>query len=199
MSLKTLGGVAVVALALALAGCTGGDSQEPDDGCGCPELPDLEGLDADATVGDLPIVEVVPEAVAEAVVEVAVEVSPEIVAEVAPDVPVEVAAPSLDPISPSDLHAALDSKDFLLINVHVPDAGQVPKTDTHISYLDVPAIEAFIGSNLDSKVVIYCLSNSMSGIAGKKLVADGYRAIRYLDGGMNGWQQAGYPLESTPP
>lgn len=26
------------------------------------------------------------------------------------------------------------------------------------------------------------------------LVARGYRAVRYLDGGMNAWTDAGYPL-----
>jgi rhodanese-related sulfurtransferase len=43
-------------------------------------------------------------------------------------------------------------------------------------------------------VVVYCKTNSMSTTAGKALVGQGYRAIRYLDGGMTGWVAAGYSL-----
>ncbi len=214
-------------LALALTGCPADDSTATgDESCGCPELPDLAGPEADvieadttvaepaldvvAEVGPEALVEVVqdvavevipevaPETVGEVPAEVAAEVAVEVAIEVAAEIPVEVAAPTFDPISPADLYAALDNKDFLLINVHVPVTTQVPKTDTHITYLDVPAIEAYIGSNLDTKVIVYCMSNYMSGIAGTQLVADGYRAIRYLDGGMGAWTQAGYSLEPTP-
>ena len=48
----------------------------------------------------------------------------------------EPCVPSLAPVSPGALAAELEDKDFLLINVHVPYAGEVPGTDAHISYQD---------------------------------------------------------------
>jgi len=106
----------------------------------------------------------------------------------------ETLIPELLPISPDDLHEALTHKDFLLINVHVPYAGEIPGTDTHIPYNDPDAIRAYIGEDLGRKIVLYCMTNSMSGIAGNRLIDDGYWAVRYLDGGMNAWAAAGYPF-----
>lgn len=105
------------------------------------------------------------------------------------------AAPAtLGKLSPQDLHTELDTKDFLLINVHIPYAGEIPKTDKHISYLDTAALKTYVGSDLDTKVVIYCLSNGMSIPAAQFLVDNGYRKIRYMDGGMSAWKSAGYTL-----
>lgn len=106
----------------------------------------------------------------------------------------------LGAISIADLHDILTAgtKDFLLINVHVPDQGEITGTDTHISYQDNAALTAYIGPDLHTKVVVYCMSNYMSMIAGEALVGQGYTAIRYLDGGMSGWQGAGYALVNVP-
>jgi rhodanese-related sulfurtransferase len=101
---------------------------------------------------------------------------------------------SLGAISPAALHEALQNKDFLLVNVHVPNEGEIPGTDRHIPYTDTDALAQYIGPDLGRKVVVYCMSNYMSTIAGNSLVGRGYRAIRYLDGGMGGWRAAGYPL-----
>ncbi|MCP4199795.1 MAG: rhodanese-like domain-containing protein [Proteobacteria bacterium] len=107
----------------------------------------------------------------------------------------EVPEAVLTPISPHDLADALLSKDFLLINVHVPDAGEIPGTDIHISYLEPEALVTYIGDAPGTNVVIYCLTNSMALIAGNELVDRGYYAVRYLDGGMIGWVGAGFDLE----
>ena len=109
--------------------------------------------------------------------------------------PVTDLAPAmLGEMSPTQLHDALANKDFLLIDVHYPNAGSIPGTDARIAYNDVPALVAFIGPNLDSKVVLTCLSGGMSRQAGDALVARGYRNISELTGGMNAWTAAGYPL-----
>jgi rhodanese-related sulfurtransferase len=98
-------------------------------------------------------------------------------------------------VSPNDLADALLSKDFLLINVHVPYAGEIPGTDTHITYLDPEALVTYIGDDKGTNVVVYCLTNYMALIAGNELVDRGYYAVRYLEGGMNGWVGAGFGLE----
>lgn len=107
-------------------------------------------------------------------------------------------APALHGMSPAELHAALQSKDFLLINVHVPDQGEIPGTDTHIPYTDVDAIAAYIGPDLGTKTVIYCLTDHMALIAGPALVQRGYWNLYYIEGGMSAWQAAGYTVDPYP-
>lgn len=106
----------------------------------------------------------------------------------------DLAPATLHEISPQDLHAKLANKDFLLIDVHYPNAGSIPGTDARIAYDDIPALVAYIGPNLDTKVVLTCLSGHMSKTAGDALVARGYRNISELTGGMNAWTAAGYPV-----
>ena len=112
----------------------------------------------------------------------------------------EALSAALGSISVADLHAILTTgtKSFKLINVHTPNEGEIAATDTHIDYRDTTALKTYIGSDLSTSVVVYCMSNYMSQIAGNNLVGLGYRAVRYLDGGMRGWQQAGYTLQNVP-
>ena len=105
------------------------------------------------------------------------------------------ADPQLHTMSPAELDAALADKDFLLINVHVPYEGEIPGTDTHLTYTDVDALAAYIGTDLSTQVVIYCKSDHMTDIAGPELVARGYRNVYYLEGGMNAWTAEGYTLD----
>jgi len=88
----------------------------------------------------------------------------------------------------------LKRKDFLLVNVHVPYEGEIAQTDRFIPY-------DRIGSNLDrltaakdAKVVLYRRSGSMSAVAAREVVSSGYTSVWNLDGGMIGWQDAGYHL-----
>ena len=113
-----------------------------------------------------------------------------------PDAALEPAV--LTGLSPAALAEALPTRDFLLINVHVPDAGQIPGTDVHITYTDTPALMAYIGDDRDRPALVYCLTDRMALIAGDALVAEGYHHITYLEGGMRAWEAAGYPLEPTP-
>jgi rhodanese-related sulfurtransferase len=107
----------------------------------------------------------------------------------------DIAPAKLGEISPQDLHAALaTNKDFLLIDVHYPNAGSIPGTDARIAFDDIPALVAFIGPDLNKKVVLTCLSGHMSKTAGDALAARGYRNISELTGGMTAWTNAGYQL-----
>ena len=104
-------------------------------------------------------------------------------------------------VTPAELKAQLaqSPRTFLLINVHVDGNGHVngniPGTDADIAYTDVPAIEQFIGTDKGKSVVIYCMTDYMSGIAGPQLVTDGYCNIRALTQGMNAWVSAGYAVD----
>ena len=107
----------------------------------------------------------------------------------------DAAVPALGVMSAAELHAALVAKDFVMIDVHVPPAGVIPGTDTRIAYTDIDAIAAYLGADLDTRVVLTCRSDRMSAEAGAALVARGYRAVRHLAGGMNAWVAAGYALD----
>jgi rhodanese-related sulfurtransferase len=106
----------------------------------------------------------------------------------------DLAPAKLAELSPQQLYALLANKDFLLIDVHYPNAGSIPGTDARIAFDDIPALVAFIGPNLDTKVVLTCFSGGMSKTAGDALVARGYRNVSELTGGTNAWTRAGYTL-----
>ncbi len=102
---------------------------------------------------------------------------------------------SLGAMSPAALFEALPTRDFRLINVHIPYAGEIPGTDVHIEYTDTAALMADLGPDRDRPAMVYCLTDHMALIAGAALVAEGYRRIIYLEGGMRAWVAAGYPLD----
>lgn len=96
-------------------------------------------------------------------------------------------------ISPGDLLGMLDAKDFELINVHVPYAGEIDGTDVHIPYTETDDLEAHLGGDLGAKAVLYCLTGPMSEIAAGDLVDLGYCRIYDMPAGLYEWEQLGYP------
>ncbi len=103
--------------------------------------------------------------------------------------------PEVTNINPSELNEMLQDKDFQLINVHIPYAGEIPGTDVHIPYTDISDIEEHLGNNPGAKAVLYCLTGPMSAIAADDLVELGYCRIYDLPAAMVGWQAEGYPIE----
>lgn len=95
-------------------------------------------------------------------------------------------------ISASELKTMLDSKDFQLIDVHIPEQEHIKNSDAFIPYNDIDSIVNQIGDDKDTKIVLYCRSGSMSKDAAKKLVDLGYTNIYELDGGINEWTSNGY-------
>lgn len=108
---------------------------------------------------------------------------------------VDAGAPALRGLSVAELATMLAAKDFLMIDVHVPYEGDIPGTDTSISYTNTTALEACIGTDLQRKVVLTCMSGSMSSTAGNALVTAGYANVSHLVGGMNAWVSGGHALE----
>jgi rhodanese-related sulfurtransferase len=98
-------------------------------------------------------------------------------------------------ISVTELQTLMKKKDFILINVHIPFEGNMPKTDLSIPYDTIGQTLDKIPGNKDSKILLYCRSGRMSTIAAKELVKLGYTNIWNLDGGMAAWEQAGQPIE----
>ena len=97
-------------------------------------------------------------------------------------------------ISPDQLSAMLQRKDFLLVNVHIPYAGQVEGTDFFVPYTDVETKVPAMLPDRQAKIVLYCQTGRMSAIAAETLVRMGYTNVVNLDGGMVAWERAGYPV-----
>lgn len=96
-------------------------------------------------------------------------------------------------VSPRKLSSMLESKDFLLVNVHIPYEGEIEGTDLSVPYDEIGKRLEELPSR-DAKIVVYCRSGSMSATAAKTLVSLGYTNIWNLDSGMIAWKAAGYPL-----
>lgn len=115
--------------------------------------------------------------------------------------PEDLAPPKAEyqPIEAATLHGWLEAKDFLLINVHVPYAGDLPDTDANVAYTNLGGLIDALSHDKSTKVVLYCLTGPMSFKAANDLVDLGYWNVYDLKGGMNAWKAAGYAIEQNPP
>jgi rhodanese-related sulfurtransferase len=108
---------------------------------------------------------------------------------------VSVAGGSYKNVTPKELNTMLKNKDFVLINVHIPFAGNMGDTDLSIPFDQIEHNLSQVPSDKSAQIVLYCRSGHMSQIAAEKLVTLGYTYIWNLKGGMIDWEKAGYNIE----
>ena len=94
-------------------------------------------------------------------------------------------------VTPDGLAEMLENKDFPLINVHIPYAGEIEGTDEFIPYNEIAANVDKLPADKEAQIVIYCRSGGMSAQSAQDLVQMGYTNVWNLDGGMNGWVASG--------
>jgi heme/copper-type cytochrome/quinol oxidase subunit 2 len=97
-------------------------------------------------------------------------------------------------ITDEEFKAMLSSKDFTLVDVHVPEAKHLRATDEFIPYDRVKENLDKLPDR-DSKIVLYCRSGRMSEEAGQELAAAGYANVYNVVGGYNGMKKAGIPID----
>lgn len=94
-----------------------------------------------------------------------------------------------------ELRVMLKNKDFVLINVHIPFAGNIADTDLSIPYDQIEENLFQLPSDKNAKIVLYCRSGYMSQMAAEEFVSLGYTNIWDLKGGMVEWEASGYEIQ----
>lgn len=97
-------------------------------------------------------------------------------------------------LTPHHLQALLRHKTFVLVNVHVPYAGEIAHTDLFIPFGTIDRNLGRLPASKRAMIVLYCRSGRMSDIAARRLVRLGYANIWTLSGGMDAWRRQGLPL-----
>lgn len=97
-------------------------------------------------------------------------------------------------ISVSEFSRWLETKDFLLINVHVPYQGEIPGTDLLLPYHSIYRHKDQLPAAKDAKIVVYCMTGPMGNVAAGKLVELGYTRVVHFAGGMREWVRSGREL-----
>lgn len=98
-------------------------------------------------------------------------------------------------ISPHQLAWMLKSKDFFLINTHIPYEGEIQSTDAFIPFDETQVRLNEYPSYKEAAIVLYCRSGRMSAQAARDLVKAGFKNVSNLEGGMIAWVKQGYYLK----
>jgi len=95
--------------------------------------------------------------------------------------------------------SSMPQKGFILIDVRSPEehaTSFIPGTDLNIDFREIQARHREIGAQLEDHLVVYCQSGRRSNIAAETLADLGYTHVYNVNGSMNAWLAAGFPVES---
>ena len=112
-------------------------------------------------------------------------------------------------ISPQDVKAALDRGEMVVVldvrepdefaKGHLPGAINVPRGLLELKAdADSPATDPTVAGQREARVVTYCLKGpgARSLFAADTLAKMGFTNVAAMSAGVNGWAEAGFPLET---
>ncbi len=73
--------------------------------------------------------------------------------------------------------------------------GFIPGTDFNVDFREIKDRHRQLKANPDQHIVVYCQSGHRSNIAAETLMGLGYQYVYNVEGSMNAWEEAGYPVE----
>ena len=88
---------------------------------------------------------------------------------------------------PASFETLLSNPEAVLINVHVPYAGEIAGTTRFIAF-DTIASDPGLPRGKATPILLYCETGNMSSIAAAALTNAGYTNVTELTGGMQAWQ-----------
>ena len=88
-------------------------------------------------------------------------------------------------ISAQEFSEKLKSKDFFLLDVHIPEQAHIEGTDAFIPYNALEENSAKLPGDKSAPIVVYCRSGTMSIEASEKLAEMGYTNVLNVEGGLN--------------
>lgn len=90
-------------------------------------------------------------------------------------------------VMPEQFAAMLGNKDFLLVDVHIPEQEHIEGTDLFIPYNEIGENRHQLPEDEDTKIVVYCRSGGMSRAAAYTLLEMGYTNVVDVIGGKNAY------------
>jgi rhodanese-related sulfurtransferase len=75
---------------------------------------------------------------------------------------------------------------------HIPDATHIPRGLLEFQAGDHEAL-----SSPDTPICVYCMAGGRAALAAQTLKQLGYTNVVSIQGGFEGWKQAGMPLQVT--
>jgi rhodanese-related sulfurtransferase len=109
-------------------------------------------------------------------------------------------APTREPfarLDPAAFEERMKNEQAMVINVHVPDEGELAGTDAFIPY-DKIKDDPRLPEDKNTEILLYCRSGRMSEEAGVDLHEKGYTNIAHLEGGMKAWEASGRQVIYNP-
>lgn len=92
-------------------------------------------------------------------------------------------------ITALELKKALKSKDFFLLDVHVPEQEHIPGTDAFIPYNEIEKYQDKLPKDKKTKIIVYCETGLMGDTASNALYQMGYKDVHNLVGGKKEWDK----------
>ncbi|MBI1188804.1 MAG: DUF2892 domain-containing protein [Alphaproteobacteria bacterium] len=100
----------------------------------------------------------------------------------------------LNPISPAELKRRMDGGDAVLIDIREPDEY----ARAHIIGARLAPVSAIDAHDFDADraktAVFQCRSGARTQANAARLLAKGFREAYFLDGGIDAWRAAGFPI-----